>query len=94
MGRAYKELLVSDRDYLMLQHQSYAACDDDVVRACVRRCYVELVELARRLADADPERLDDFFRHGMAFNVAAALGVEDLSVGCAWVAEELRGARQ
>jgi AcrR family transcriptional regulator len=26
MGRAYKELLVSDRDYLMLQHQSYAAC--------------------------------------------------------------------
>ncbi|MEA2207926.1 MAG: hypothetical protein QOF54_403 [Solirubrobacteraceae bacterium] len=37
MGRAYKQLLVSDRDYLMLQHQSYAACDDDVVRECVRR---------------------------------------------------------
>jgi len=91
MGRAYKELLVSDRDYLMLQHQSYAACDDDVVRACVRRRYAELVELARGLADADPERMDDFFRHGMAFNVAAALGVQDLSVGCAWVADELRG---
>ena len=28
----------------------------------------------------------------MALNVAAALGVEDLSVGCAWVAEELRAA--
>src|SRR5882757_2165503 len=47
MGHAYKELLVSDRDYLMLQHQSYAACDDDVVRICVRRRYAELVELAR-----------------------------------------------
>jgi AcrR family transcriptional regulator len=93
MGHAYKEMLLSDRDYLMLQHQSYAACDDDVVRACVRRRYAELVDLARELSGAEPERIDDFFRHGMALNVAAALGVEDLSVGCAWVADELR-ARQ
>jgi AcrR family transcriptional regulator len=91
MGRAYKQMLLSDRDYLMLQHQSYAACDDDVVRACVRRCYAELVELALELSSADAERIDDFLRHGMALNVAAALGVEDLSVGCAWVAAELRG---
>jgi AcrR family transcriptional regulator len=92
MGRAYKEMLVSDRDYLMLQHQSYAACDDDVVRACVRRRYAELVDLARELSGADAERMDDFFRYGMAFNVAAALGVEDLSIGCAWVVDELRQA--
>jgi AcrR family transcriptional regulator len=90
MGLAYKDLLLSDRDYLMLQHQSYAACDDEVVRARVRHRYAELVELARSLSDADPERLDDFFRHGMALNVAAALGVEDLSSGCAWVQAELR----
>jgi len=94
MGRAYKEMLLSDRDYLMLQHQSYAACDDEVVRTCVRRCYAELVDLARELSGADPERMDDFFRHGMALNVAAALGVEDLSVGCAWVAEVLRSSDQ
>ena len=85
MGRAYKELLSNDRDYLMLQHQSYAACDDEVVRDRVRHRYAELVELARSLSGAEPERLDDFFRHGMALNVAAALGVEDLSSGCAWV---------
>jgi AcrR family transcriptional regulator len=90
MGRAYKEMLIDDRDFLMLQHQSYAACDDDVVRASVRRCYAELVDLAQQLSDADPERIDDFFRHGMALNVAAALRVEDLSVSCPWVAEELR----
>jgi AcrR family transcriptional regulator len=90
MGWAYKELLTNDRDYLMLQHQSYAACDDELVRARVRHRYAELVELARSLSDADPERLDDFFRHGMALNVAAALGVEDLSSGCAWVQAELR----
>ena len=92
MGRAYKELLSGDRDYLMLQHQSYAACDDEIVRARVRHCYAEVVELARSLSNAEPERLDDFIRHGMALNVAAALGVEDLSIGSTWVQDELRRA--
>jgi AcrR family transcriptional regulator len=91
MGLAYKALLVNDRDYLMLQHQCYAACgDDEPVRARVRRRYAELVALAGELSGAAPERLDDFFRHGMALNVAAALGVEELSVSCDWVAAELR----
>jgi AcrR family transcriptional regulator len=89
MGRAYKELLVSDRDYLMLQHQCYAACEDDVVRASARRRFAEMVELVGELSGAESERLDDFFRHGMALNVAAALGVEDLSIGCPWVQAEL-----
>jgi AcrR family transcriptional regulator len=90
MGRAYKQLLASDRDYLMLQHQSYAACEDDVVRACVRHRYAELVGLAKDLSGVDDERLDDFFRHGMALQVAAALGVEDLSSSCPWITSELR----
>jgi AcrR family transcriptional regulator len=89
MGRAYKELLDSDRDYLMLQHQSYAACDDEVVRGRVRHCYAAVVKLAKELSGAEDERIDDFFRHGMALNVAAALGVEDLSIGCPWVQSEL-----
>jgi AcrR family transcriptional regulator len=89
MGRAYKQMLLDERDYLMLQHQCYAACDDEVVRASVRHRYAELVALAGELSGADQERLDDFFRHGMALNVAAALGVEELSVGCEWVREEL-----
>ena len=91
MGQAYKALLVEDSDYLMLQHQCYAACgDDELVRAQVRHSYAELVALARELSGAEPERLDDFFRHGMALNVAAALGVEELSASCDWVAAELR----
>jgi AcrR family transcriptional regulator len=90
MGHAYKALLLNDRDYLMLQHQCYAACDDQLVRARARHRYAELVALARELSGAAPERLDDFFRHGMALNVAAALGVEELSVSCDWVATELR----
>jgi AcrR family transcriptional regulator len=85
MGQAYVELLASHRDYLMLQHQSYAACDDEKIREHVRACYARLVRHVERLSGADQERIDDFFRYGMWLNVAAAMGVEDLSVGCAWV---------
>lgn len=91
MGMAYKELLDTDRDYLMLQHQAYAACDDPLVCARVRRRYAELVAFAGELSGADGERLDDFFCHGMALNVAAAMGVAELSAGCSWVQAELAG---
>jgi AcrR family transcriptional regulator len=89
MGNAYVELLRTDRDYLMLQLQSYAACDDDVIRERVRSCYAQLIARVQQLSGAEPDRIDDFFRHGMWLNVAAAMGVEDLSVGCDWVLEEL-----
>jgi len=93
MGRAYKGLLRSDPDHLMLQHQCYAACGaDEVVRAHVRHRFAELVDAAREISGASAEELDDFFRHGMALQVAAALGVEDLSAGSSWIAQELRGS--
>jgi AcrR family transcriptional regulator len=91
MGNAYVEMLDSDRDYLMIQHQAYAACDDETIRDHVRRCYAELVAHVERLSGAEQEEIDDFFRYGMWLNVAAAMGVEDLSVGCEWMREELAG---
>jgi AcrR family transcriptional regulator len=90
MGHAYVELLERDRDYLMLQHQAYAACAaDEHVRDRVRHRFAQLVELIEELSGADSERLDEFVRVGMALNVAAALGVEDLSSCSSWVREEL-----
>jgi AcrR family transcriptional regulator len=89
MGLAYKELLLLDRDCLMLQHQSYAACDEEPIRVRVRRRYAELVELVQELSGAEHERVDEFFRYGMALNVAAALGVDDLSCDSEWVQREL-----
>ncbi len=94
MGTAYAELLATDRDFLMLQLQSYAACDDEVIRERVRACYAKLVAQVQELSRAEPEEIDDFFRHGMALNVAAAMGVEDLSVACEWVRAELQGGAQ
>jgi AcrR family transcriptional regulator len=88
MGIAYVELLGSNRDYLMLQHQAYAACDDVAIRDNVRAWYARLVAHVERLSGADQERIDDFFRYGMWLNVAAAMGVEDLSVGCDWIRAE------
>jgi AcrR family transcriptional regulator len=89
MGNAYVALLSSDRDHLMLQHQAYAACDDEVIRDRVRMCYARLVaEVVRVSGGADPERIDEFFRYGMWLNVAAAMGVADLSAGCEWVRAE------
>ena len=88
MGKGYVELLGTHRDYLMLQLHSYAACDDPVIRDRVRTSYARLVTHAERLSQADPERVDEFFRYGMWLNVAAAMGVEDLSVGCEWVRAE------
>jgi AcrR family transcriptional regulator len=85
MGQAYIELLHAHRDYLLLQHQAYAACDDEVIRERVRTRYAQLVAHVQQLSQAEPEAIDEFFRHGMWLNVAAAMGVEDLSSACAWV---------
>ena len=88
MGNAYVEMLADNRDLLMLQHQAYAACDDEVIRDRVRAFYARLVTRVEQLSGADPERIDEFFRYGMWLNVAAAMGVEDLSAGCEWMRAE------
>jgi AcrR family transcriptional regulator len=85
MGQAYVQLLSGERDYLLLQHQSFAACDDPVIRERVRQLYAELIRHAQELSAAEPEQLDDFFRYGMWLNVAAAMGLEDLSAADEWV---------
>jgi AcrR family transcriptional regulator len=85
MGNAYVEMLATDRDNLMLQLQAYAACDDEVIRDRVRTLYGELVRHVEAISGADQERIDNFFRYGMWLNVTAAMGVEDLSVGCEWI---------
>jgi AcrR family transcriptional regulator len=88
MGNAYVELLRTQRDYLMLQHQSYAACDDELIRERVRHWYARLVDRVEELSGAELERIDEFFRYGMWLNVAAAMGVEDLSAACEWMRAE------
>ncbi len=56
MGHAYVALL-DDRELLLFQMQSYAACSDPEIRAHVRRRYGETLEVAGRLSGAGPEEL-------------------------------------
>jgi hypothetical protein len=75
-----------ERDWLMMQLQAFAACDDNDVRARVRDLFADLILRVQRLSEAEPERIDEFFRHGMALNVAAAIGVDALSIESEWLA--------
>jgi AcrR family transcriptional regulator len=77
MGEAYCELVVSDREWLLLQHQAYAACDDPTVRRRVRRRYEQLGATIREVSGADDEEIERFVMMGMTLNVAAALGLGD-----------------
>jgi AcrR family transcriptional regulator len=88
MGRAYHEILEdeTDRAWLMIQHQAFAACYDDEVRARVRELFADLILRAQQLSGVDSERIAEFFRYGMSLNAAAAIGVEALSIDSEWVA--------
>ena len=56
MGHSYVELLHSHRDYLMLQHQAYAACNDPEIRDSVRALYAGLVTHVERIAAEAAQR--------------------------------------
>ena len=92
IGHAYMGAIADNPDQLLLQLQSYAACGDDVeIQTFVRREYAKLIELIREISGVeDDEELDSFFQAGMWCNVAAALGVEDFTVGSGWVQESLK----
>ena len=85
MGRAYIELL-SDRELLLFQMQSYAACSDPEIQAHVRARYGETVELVQRLSGEPPEAIWRFFSNGMLLNVVASLDLDSVAPQPAWAA--------
>ncbi len=72
MGHAYMEML-ADRELLLFQLQTYAAADDEEIRAVARRRYEELLEEIGRLGGIDRDEIRAFAGKGMLLNVAAAL---------------------
>jgi AcrR family transcriptional regulator len=82
MGMAYCELL-RDRSRLMMQMQTYAACDDQDVRDSVRRHYGDLVRLVEEISGASQEAVSAWFATGMLLNVAAAMDLAGVDEG--WV---------
>ena len=83
--------LLSNRTYLLVQLQAYAACADPDVRQAVREEFSALHRRVRDLSGASTEELHTFFAQGMLLNVAAAV-----EFGSApdkhWLLENLDGA--
>ncbi|MEA2220999.1 MAG: hypothetical protein QOJ35_3625 [Solirubrobacteraceae bacterium] len=77
MGQAYVGLL-ADRNLLLIQLHSFAACDDAAVREQMRDCFARLYELVERETAAEPDQVREFFAHGMLLNVLAAMGAEEV----------------
>jgi AcrR family transcriptional regulator len=74
IGRAYVELIESDRTMLQGQLQAYsAAVEDDDVRASTARGYGRLVDYVETVSGADKQTVARFFAKGMLLNVLAAM---------------------
>lgn len=77
MARAYHDLL-ANRDLLLVQLHTYAACGDADVQAVARTSYGSLWRLAEARSGADGDSLRIFFAMGMLWNVAVALDLPAL----------------
>jgi len=74
MASAYLELL-SDRTFLQVQMQAYAACSDHEVQSATRAGFSHLWDEAAVLSGLSEASIREFFAMGMLLNVAAAMGV-------------------
>jgi AcrR family transcriptional regulator len=89
MGMAYVALL-SDRDMLLVQLQTYAACDDPDVRRAASRGYAELWQLVSKVSGAPDAEVRAFFATGMLLNVAAAMDLPEIAGDPKWALRHLR----
>jgi AcrR family transcriptional regulator len=77
MARAYKPLLASRAELLVLLH-AFAASEDDDVRSAVAARYAKVWDFVAETSGATRERVRDFFASGMGMTVGAALGLQHL----------------
>ncbi len=73
IGKAYGELLESDRVYLRAQMQAHAACEDPEICAVVRDGFGDLVNYVERVSGVSPVELAKFFSSGMLMNVLSSM---------------------
>jgi len=72
MGASYAVLL-ADRTELLAQLHAYAACEDEEVRAAVRRGFGDLYRFIASVSGAEAEEIRRFVASGMLLNVVVAM---------------------
>jgi len=88
MGAAFRELLDSREELLVMIH-GFAAAEDPEIGDAMRERYAELYRYASDAAGADAERMRAFWAHGMLLIVAAAMDLPTLKEKEGWVRELL-----
>lgn len=91
MGQAYDQLL-ADREMLLGQMQTYAACSDPEIRDATRAGFAELFRYVEQASGLSTLEIRDFFALGMLMNVAAALDLPQICKEDDTWAQELRSA--
>ena len=89
MGLAYAQLL-ADREMLLVQMQTYAACSDPDIRRAASRGYAGLWELVQRLSGASDDEVRSFFAMGMLLNVSASMDLPEIAGEKGWAIAHLR----
>jgi AcrR family transcriptional regulator len=74
MGDAYQEKLTTDRDWLLMQLQTFAACYDEDIQRQTRRGMQDIWETVEKLSGLPIQDRVLFFAKGMFCNVIAAMG--------------------
>ncbi|MGH6653958.1 MAG: TetR/AcrR family transcriptional regulator [Actinocrinis sp.] len=74
MGQAYQEKLQSNRDSLLMQLQTFAACYDEDIQRQTRQLLQELWGAVESLSGMPIDDRVTFFAKGMFCNVIAAAG--------------------
>ncbi len=80
IGFAYCDLL-RDRELLLCQLQSYAACGDPEIREVVGDEFISIYRLVAELSGASDRELEEWFAMGMLMNTAAAIGPDMAEAG-------------
>ena len=76
MGDTYADL-IAERERLLLMLQCFVGCDDDEIRAGVRKVWRDLTELAEQRSGQPPEVVSGFFAKGMLLNVLTAMRAQE-----------------
>lgn len=74
MGDAYQEQLATNRDWLLMQLQIFAACYDEDIRQLARRGMQVIWEEVEKISGLPIDDRVIFFAKGMFCNVIAATG--------------------